>query len=210
MADTTPVIDLLRHALPGVELEESPAADMPTVYVGRDHLLDICHRLRTDPALQFAFLADVTAADYHPAAPRFEVVYHMVCLGPAFTLDGHPPAPARRLRLKVRVPAEEARVPSVCRVWPTANWPEREAFDLFGIVFDGHPDLRRILMTDDWEGFPLRKDYPVQVRQDTQIWSPLQLTAEEFAANVRAQRELAADAMQKSGAPGGGRGPARE
>jgi NADH-quinone oxidoreductase subunit C len=101
-------------------------------------------------------------------------------------------------------------VPSVTRIWPTASWPEREVFDLLGIVFEEHPDLRRILMPEDWEGYPLRKDYPVQVRRDTQTWSPLQLTPEEFAANVRAQREHAAE-IAHGGAPAdGGRGATRE
>jgi NADH-quinone oxidoreductase subunit C len=205
-----PVIGVLREALPGVSLEEAPSVDMPTVYVDRDQLLELCARLRTDPALQFSFLADVTAADYYPATPRFEVVYHLACLGPAFAVDGHPPAPARRLRVKVRLAGDDARVPSVSRIWPTAGWPEREVFDLFGIAFEEHPDLRRILMPEDWEGFPLRKDYPVQVRRDTQIGSPMQLTPEEFAANVRAQRERAAEAAQSGASAGAGRGPARE
>ena len=204
------VIDDLRHALPGLSLEPAPAADMPTVYADRSQLIELCDRLRTDPALQFSFLADVTVADFHPATPRFEVVYHLACLGAAFALDGHPPAPARRFRVKVRLSGDDARIPSVSRIWPTAGWLEREVFDLFGIAFEDHPDLRRILMPDDWEGFPLRKDYPVQVRRDTQVWSPVQLTPEEFAANVRAQRERAAEVAHDSASAGAGRGPTRE
>jgi NADH-quinone oxidoreductase subunit C len=209
MTASTGIDDLLA-ALPGLSLERAPTVDMPTVYADRRQLLDLCDRLRTDPALQFSFLADVTAADFHPAAPRFEVVYHLACLGEAFAQAGHAPAPPRRLRVKVRLTGDDARVPSVSRIWPTAVWPEREVFDLFGIAFEGHPDLRRILMPDDWEGFPLRKDYPVQVRRDTQISSPLQLTPEEFAANVRGQRERAADAAHDGAPAAAGRGPARE
>ncbi len=89
---------------------------MPTAYVDREHLLEVCRLLRDDPALQFALLADVTAADYFPAEPRFEVVYHFACLGSAFvTVPGAPPAPARRFRLKVRVAGADATVPTVTR-----------------------------------------------------------------------------------------------
>lgn len=204
------IVDELRDRLPGIGLQPAASTDMPTVYVDRGQLLELCDRLRNDPAFQFSFLADVTAADYFPATPRFEVVYHLACLGSAFSVGGHSPAPARRLRLKVQLAGDDARIPSVASIWPTAGWPEREVFDLFGIGFEGHPDLRRILMPDDWEGFPLRKDYPVQVRRDTQTWSPMQLTPEEFAANVREQRERATEASQTGAAAGAGRGPARE
>ncbi len=184
--EASAVIDVLRRAVPGAALEAVASVDMPTISVNREHLLEVARVLRDDPALQFALLADVTAVDYLPAEPRFETVYHVACLGSAYGSS----AP-KRLRMKVRVPAADPRVPSVVPVWPTAGWPEREVYDLMGVTFDGHPDLRRILTPDDWEGHPLRKDYPVQIRKDTAGWSPLQLTAEEFAANIRASRDAA-------------------
>jgi NADH-quinone oxidoreductase subunit C len=179
--DAAAVVDVLRRAAPAAAVEIVHSIDMPAISVDRDHLIDVARVLRDDPALQFTFLADITAVDLLPVEPRFEVVYHMACLGGSV-----PPA---RLRMKVRLPGQDARLPSVVAVWPAAGWPEREVFDLFGVTFRDHPDLRRILMPDDWQGYPLRRDYPVQVRKDTPSWSPIQITAEEFAANVKAQRE---------------------
>jgi NADH-quinone oxidoreductase subunit C len=196
------VLDVLRDAVADAAYDAAPSTDMPTLYVDREHIVDVCRVLREHPDLQFALLLDVTAADYIPAEPRFEVVYHFACVGDAFkTVDG-PAAPARRLRVKVRLPGADARVPTISSVYPSAGWPEREVFDLFGIVFERHPDLRRILMPEDWEGFPMRRDSPVQIRKDTEAWQPIQITAEEFAANVRAQRERAQqDARPESGRP---------
>jgi NADH-quinone oxidoreductase subunit C len=188
--DETPVLEVLRRALPDAVFEPAASADMPTFYVGRGAIVETCRVLRDDPALQFALLVDVTAVDYHPAEPRYEVVYHLAAIGAAYAVG--PAAPARRLRVKVRVPGDDPVVDSIVPVYRSANWPEREVFDLFGIRFEGHPDLRRILMPDEWEGYPLRKDYPVQIRRDTESWSPAQLTVEEFAENMRAQRERAA------------------
>jgi NADH-quinone oxidoreductase subunit C len=198
--DSSGLLDLLRLAVPGATIDVLESIDMPTIAVDREHLLDVGLVLRDDPSLQFALLVDVTAVDRLPAEPRFEIVYHMACVGEAYLTAGATTAATpRRLRLKVMLSSADTRIPSVVSVWPTAGWPEREVFDLFGISFDGHPDLRRILMPDDWDGFPLRRDYPVQIRKDAASWSPLQLTVEEFARNIRAGHEKAVRQARPSG-----------
>lgn len=121
-----------------------------TIVVPEADLLRIAEYLATESALLFSFLSDISVADRFPLEPRFEINYHLLSL-----------EKQARLRLKVRLPGRDPVVHSVTSVWPTANWHERENFDLFGIRFEGHPDLRRILMPDEWEGYPLRKDYPV-------------------------------------------------
>src|SRR5689334_7120379 len=122
-----------------------------TIYVRRDNIREACAILRDSPALQYNFLADITAVDWYPSEPRFEVVYHLLSI------------PRRaRVRLKVRLASDDVRLESVTSVWPAANYFEREIFDLFGVHFEGHPYLRRIMMPDDWQGHPLRKDYPVE------------------------------------------------
>jgi NADH-quinone oxidoreductase subunit C len=155
---------------------------MATIAVASADLVAVCEALRDAPELRFAFLADVVAVDYHPRQPRFEIVYLLVSPGVA----GFGDTP-KRLRLKVRV-AEHEHVPSVSSVWMSANWGEREVYDFFGIHFDGHPDLRRILMPEDWEGFPMRKDYPVQINQPVKTYEPLQVSEEEFVSNMEAAR----------------------
>ena len=122
-----------------------------TIVIPREHLLRAAEYLATEASLHFSFLSDIATVDRFPIEPRFEVNYQLLSLGLK-----------ARLRLKVRLPGADPVVPSVISVWPTANWHERENFDLFGIRFEGHPDLRRILMPDEWEGYPLRKDYPVE------------------------------------------------
>jgi NADH-quinone oxidoreductase subunit C len=192
--DATATLDVLTRALPAGRVEPLTSGDeMPGILVDASHIVDVCHVLRNHADLQFAFLADITAVDFAPADPRFEVIYHLACLGEHYVVPeaGSRPAVARRLRVKVRLPDGDPSVPSVTPVWPAANWLEREVFDLFGISFIGHPDLRRVLMPDDWVGYPLRKDYPVQIRKDTASWSPLELSAEEFAANIRERQGLA-------------------
>ena len=199
--DAAQIVALLREAVPDAAVDAAPSIDMPAIDVDREHLVEICQVLRDDPALQFVFLSDVTAVDHLPVEPRYEMVYHLASLGEAYKSPGATSAvPPARLRMKVRVPGADPRVPTVTSVYPTAGWPEREVFDLFGVHFDGHRDLRRVLMPEDWEGYPLRKDYPVQIRQDTPSWSPLQLTPEEFAENVRQQRERASN--EANNAPG--------
>src|SRR5688572_18203195 len=195
--DATDVLQILRTRVPDASLDEASGVDMPAITVDREHIVEVCQVLRDDPDLQFALLVDVTAADYLPATPRYEVVYLLACLGAAYATGL--PAPARRLRVKARVPDSDPRIASVVSVFPGAGWPEREVFDLFGILFDGHPDMRRILMPEDWEGHPLRKDYPVQIRKDTASWQPVQITADEFAENIRQQRELASRYAQSPG-----------
>ncbi len=122
-----------------------------TLFIRRDSIRRVCEFLRDQETLPFKYLSDLTALDHYPNEPRFEAVYHLF----SFTSG-------ERLRLKVRVPGEDPKIDSVVPVWPAANALEREVFDLFGIRFEGHPALRRILMPEDWEGYPLRKDYPTE------------------------------------------------
>jgi NADH-quinone oxidoreductase subunit C len=122
-----------------------------TLYIERSALREACVLLRDDPACPFNYLSDVTCVDWYPSDPRFEVVYHLLSI-----------SRKERVRLKVRISEDSPVVDSVTSVWPGANYFEREVFDLFGVRFSGHPYLRRLLMPEDWEGHPLRKDYPVE------------------------------------------------
>ena len=181
------IINVLSSSVPASGLEPVQSADgMPTIYVALDQLVQTCRALRDTPELQFAFLADLLPVDYYPREPRFEIVYLLASLGTA----GFGETP-KRLRMKVRVPGADPTVPSVSSIWPAAGWSEREAYDLFGIHFTDHPDLRRILMPEDWEGYPLRKDYPVQIKQPVKTYEPLQVSQEQFVANIEATRDRA-------------------
>ncbi len=188
MSDAAFILETLSRAVPGVPFESVEAGDgMPTFYVPLEHLVAASLALRDTPELRFAFLVDLLPVDYLPREPRFEIVYLMASLGVAGF--GHT---ARRLRLKVRVPAgHDVHVPSVTSVWPAAGWSEREAYDLFGINFSDNPDMRRILMPDDWEGHPLRKDYPVQIKLAVKTYEPLQVTQEQFVSNIEVTRDRA-------------------
>jgi NADH-quinone oxidoreductase subunit C len=186
--DVTTLLTTLQTLLPGTTLEAVPAVDQPTLLVPRERIADACRALRDTPELCYALLADLTACDYLPQHDHFEVIYLLASLGTPVTPGGVTAAPSR-LRLKVRVPRGDARLPTVSGVYPSAGWAEREVYDLFGIVFEGHPDLRRILMPDDWSGHPLRKDYPVQVNVPVATRDALQLTEQEFVANIARQRQ---------------------
>lgn len=175
------MIDLLQQKLPDGSFEAVSASDgMPTIYVSREHLVGAMRTLRD--TLGFTFLADIVAVDYLPREPRFEVVYLLANLG----TGGGVPA---RLRLKVRVPGNDPTLPTLTGLWKMADWAERELWDMFGIRIDGHNDLRRILMPEDWEGFPQRRDYPVQIKQPVKTYEPLQVSEEEFIANIEASRQ---------------------
>ena len=121
-----------------------------TVVVSRKHIVEICTFLRDDEELRFDSLRDVCGTDYYRPEERFEVIYNLYSLKNKF-----------RLRLKVRVNENDPVVPTVTGVWPTANWEERETYDMFGIRFDGHPDLRRIYLPEEFEFYPLRKEFPL-------------------------------------------------
>ncbi len=125
-----------------------------TAIVKKEDLLEICTFLRDDEELLYNFMMDLTAVDYLGREPRFEVVYHLYSL----TYN-------RRFRIKTLVSESECSVDSIVPIWISANWFEREAYDLYGIIFKGHPELRRILLYEEFQGHPLRKDYPIKKRQ---------------------------------------------
>jgi NADH-quinone oxidoreductase subunit C len=153
------MFERLRAALPGAVQETHAQHGDETVGVVRERAVELLAHLRDDPELDFDVLVDLAAVDHQgradgPRDPRFEVVYHLYSIG-----RNH------RLRVKVGVPEDDCAVDSAVTVWPAADWMEREVFDLYGIDFRGHPDLRRILLYEAFEGHPLRKDYPKRRRQ---------------------------------------------
>ena len=148
----SPVAAALQRENPEWVREVIEALGETTIIVPREHIANICALLKTAPGFQFNFLADLCGFDRGPEEePRFEVNYHLFS-----TMKHH------RVRLRVLLNEDDAHVPSVSGIWRTANWHERETFDLFGVIFDDHPDLRRILLPDDWQGHALRKDFPLR------------------------------------------------
>jgi NADH-quinone oxidoreductase subunit C len=145
-AGPLPVDDVagrIRAAYPDVVVARGEV----TVFVDRSELRDCLAWLRAEPELQLGFLSCVTATDHPGADPRMWIVYELRSL-----------ERRHRARVKVGLPERDLHVPTVSDLFPTADWQEREVYDFFGVIFDGHPDLTRILLPDDWEGFPLRKD----------------------------------------------------
>lgn len=136
-----------------VRLDEA-AADMPCLMVPPADLVDLCLHLRDDASLLFDFLSDICGVDFHPESPRFQLVYHLV------SIPNH-----WRLRLKCWL-GDPPAAPTITGVWTTANWHEREAYDMYGIHFDGHPDLRRLYMWDEFDGYPMRRDFPLRGYKD--------------------------------------------
>jgi NADH-quinone oxidoreductase subunit C len=176
--DATGLAAILGEALSGAPIEVAPSIDLHvTLYVQPDHLLAALQTLRDRPDLKFELLSEMTAADFWPREPRFEVIYILVSFEHRM-----------RVRLKVRLPGDDPHLPTATGLWPAANWLEREIWDLFGVAFDGHPDPRRLLMPEDWDGFPGRKDYPVQILKKPESDMPTQVTEEEFRANLLKDR----------------------
>jgi len=143
----------LKEALPDSLLDTHVFRDETTLIVKGDDIVQVARYLRDSKGLIYNFLSDISAVDYYPdydRPGRFAVCYHLYSM-----------LYNRRIRLKVFLQEDDPSVPTVTQVWPAANWLEREAFDMMGIEFKGHPDLRRVLLPEDWEGHPQRRDYPL-------------------------------------------------
>lgn len=144
------VLEKLKSRFADAVLETNEFRDELTVVVPKERIVDICRFLKEDPQLQFDFLADVCGIDMFTPSKRFGVIYNL------YSLKNR-----NRIRLKVFTEEEDPKVPTMTGVFGTANWHERETFDMFGIIFEGHPDLRRVYMPDEFEHHPLRKDFPL-------------------------------------------------
>jgi NADH-quinone oxidoreductase subunit C len=150
----SPALRALLGAMPDAVLCTHARLGDPTVVVDAARIVEVMRFLRDTPEIEFDMLSDVTAVDYLGEQPRFEMVYHLYSVGRN-----------RRLRVKARVAEEAAEIDTLCDLWSSANWMEREVWDMYGIRFKGHPDLRRLLLYEEFEGHPLRKDYPKEKRQ---------------------------------------------
>lgn len=145
---STPEVAALEAHGPALLLDGKIHRGELTLEIAPARIVEACQVMRANG---YNMLSSVTATDWFPVEPRFRVVYHLANL-----------AERKRLRLAARVPGDDPRIETVISVWPAANWYEREVFDLFGVQFAGHPNLTRLLLPEDWEGHPLRKDYPIE------------------------------------------------
>lgn len=144
------VIEKLRSRFGESVIEANEFRDELTVIVPKEIIVDVCRFLKDDLTLKFDLLADLCGIDMYTPAKRFGVIYNL------YSLTSH-----HRIRLKTFVEEENPKLPTVSTIWATANWHERETYDMFGIVFEGHPDLRRMYLPDEFEHHPLRKDFPL-------------------------------------------------
>ncbi|HEV2471604.1 MAG TPA: NADH-quinone oxidoreductase subunit C [Chthonomonadales bacterium] len=151
----------LHEKLPGVLVDLYTFRGDTWIVVRRESIVDVCRLMRDDADLQYNFFSECLGVDYleYRTDYRFEVVYNLYSL--KCTINGVEQGRNRRIFLKIQIPEDDPTAPSVVSVYPGANFPEREIFDMFGVRFTGHPDLRRLLMADDWVGHPQRKDYPL-------------------------------------------------
>jgi NADH-quinone oxidoreductase subunit C len=152
--DASVTLKKLTERFPDSIIETHSHRGNDTAVVKKEDILDICTYLRDDEALLYNFMMDLTVVDYLGKEPRFEVVYHL------YSLKHN-----RRVRIKSRVSEPDCSIDSIVPLWISANWFEREAFDMYGITFKGHPELKRLLLYEGFEGHPLRKDYPIKKRQ---------------------------------------------
>lgn len=150
---SSPLLAELQKRFPDATSDAVIFRNQPSITVAKESLLAVCEYLKSDEGGGYTLLTDETAVDYPKREKRFDIIYHLY----SFQRND-------RLRLKV-LAGEGEKVPSVAGLWPTANWLEREVFDMFGVLYEGHPDLKRILLPDEWVGHPLRKDYDI-LRQD--------------------------------------------
>jgi NADH-quinone oxidoreductase subunit C len=153
MAKMDDVVTTIKEKFPQAVEETVCFRDEHTVRIKREHLLEVSEFLKEDPECGFNFLSDLCGVDYMGKKPRFAVVYHL------YSMEHK-----HRLRMKVSLSESDLSIPSVVSVWKTANWHERECYDLFGITFSDHPDLRRILTPEGFTDYPLRKDFPLRGR----------------------------------------------
>lgn len=158
---SSPLLNRLQEMFPGAISEPQIFRKMPSIIVAKEFLRGVGEFLKSEEGGGYTFLTDETAVDYPKREKRFDVVYHL------YSFTGN-----NRLRLKV-VAGEGEKVPSVCALWPTANWLEREVYDMFGVQYEGHPDMKRILLPEEWVGHPLRKDYDILRQDDAWVQSNL-------------------------------------